>query len=339
MNESKNTCTNEFLTGALARMRRQRDKASSDVTCESCNTLMKDTYSKCHNSRYDCKNLVCESCPKVKLVTTTVTNLKFKIHFIQLCKICTDKLIIYNCAICETYIDNYHSPITCSICKKHICFRCANILKCSYSPLSVHHSHKICDDCNISSYARNCYQSYNRHYIHHHLSFKPIIIPRLDSIQLKDMHNTRLRLLPDEIYKYVCSYLIPYHKPMPYRFCKICKKVMCSFKTDNICSSSCRSRKFIVSTCQCCHFPYKLINMHANRTNCCCCNKILTIHLCQSHQDCKSVIKWKCCSICDDYYCKYCAYKQNVHVCKKCARVFCNRHTNIIKNKICKYCI
>ena len=286
-----------------------------DNKCESCDKLLmkiikKDikinTQKPCQKSVYGCKNKVCESCPKTKIFGLD-SNRKLSINFIQLCKECIFKLVKYDCEICNSYIDDYHGPITCDLCEKKICVNCSNIIECSCGRLFYH---RICNDCNTicnnKYYNKKCDECCDMHYQENRLAF---VLGKTDKLN------------------------------SDYKYCKTCYRVMCIFngKLCNYCKRNYK-KTHIISRCQSCHQDNLLIDMHSTRKACHCCAKVLTIQLCQNHKDCKSVIKWKCCSLCSNYYCRSCTYKNNVKVCKKCSRVFCNNHNDIIKNNICKRC-
>jgi len=286
-----------------------------DKKCESCDKLLMTILKKnipipCQRSSYGCKNKVCDSCPKTKIFGLD-NNRKLSINFIQLCKECRSKLEEYDCEICNSHIDDYYGPITCDLCEKKICTNCSNIIECSCGRLFYH---RICNDCNTiceNKYNnKKCDECCYRHHTYHRRHFRSGKTDKLNS---------------------------DYKRMNDYKYCRTCYSVMCIFnsKQCNYCKGNYK-KTHIISKCQSCRQDNLLIDMHSTQKACYCCAQVLTIQLCQTHRDCKSVIKWKCCSQCNKYYCKRC--RDNVQKCKKCNKIFCKDHTDSIKNSICKRC-
>ena len=126
------------------------------------------------------------------------------------------------------------------------------------------------------------------------------------------------------------------------KYCSYCylQLFICDNNHNTSCKYCIRSDKKQISIvkCQKCKVEQTIKYMYTNKEHCVNCQKTIIIELCPTHKDTKSVIKWKCCSLGNNYYCRTCAYIKNVRVCQNCRKVYCNNHKIIMKNGICSNC-
>ena len=358
-------CDNKYITKSLC------EKCYStlkDEKCKNCNNsiiqeknnriwLVKKSY--CNSCLH---NTVCELCKNIK---TFVHDYNYSTHtfsppelkFNKQCNDCNHSIHtippmgnlpkeilvhillylninIYNCSICDTYIDDYTEPIKCNICSEKICFKCTNELKCA---LQDNYKHIVCDNCFTSCKKKcndqNC-DKYDKPYC--------IVGRNCRNCKKTGCSACEIIITSCRCCKILCIDCHEGHRPIA-QYCTSCYKTLhqCDkFAICNYCNSwGGKVRKNRIAPCQTCKFSYNIQSMYTNKEHCIGCQKDLIVELCDTHRDIKSTAKWKCCSLCNDYYCKKCKDKYNVRVCKKCRRVYCNDHDIVIKNGICSNCV
>ncbi len=333
------------------------NKSITKSLCEECYSTLKDDKCKnCNNSIIQEKNkrirlvkknycnsclhnTVCELCKNIKIFSqdynySTHTFSPPELKFDKRCNDCNHSIHTYHCNICNTYIDDYIEPIKCNICSEKICFKCTNELKCA---LQGNYKHIVCDGC-FTSCKKKCNNEdcdkYDKPYC--------MVGRNCRNCKKTGCSACEITITSCHCRKILCIDCHEGHRPIS-QYCTSCYKTLHQCDEFNVCNH-CNSwwgkvRKKRIAPCQRCKFSYNIQSMYTNKEHCIGCQKGLIIELCDTHRDTKSAVKWKCCSLCDDYYCKKCKDKYNVRVCKKCRNVYCNNHDIVIKNGVCSNCV
>jgi hypothetical protein len=302
---------------------------NNNVIQEKNNRMWLVQKSSCHSCLY---NKVCELCKNIKIYNRYLNN-EIVLNFYKRCIDCNHSIHTYHCNICNTYIDDYIEPIKCHICNEKICFTCTNKLKCEIT--QNNYTHIVCDNC-FTSCKKKCNNKDCDRYD------TPYCMANNNCYNCKKTGCSTCEIIRTSChcFKPLCIDCHEGHQPIA-QYCTSCYKTLhqCDkYDICNYCNSSWSNKKKRIAPCQTCKFSHNIQSMYTNKEHCIGCQKDLIIELCDTHRDIKSTVKWKCCSLCNDYYCKKCKDKYKVRVCKKCRHVYCNNHNSIIKNGICSDC-
>ena len=314
-------CDNKSITKSLC------EKCYStlkDEKCKNCknniiqeknNRLWLIQKSSCHSCLH---NTVCELCRNIKIFThqynyDTYTFSPPELKLDKQCIHCYDSIHTYNCNICDTYIDDYIDPIKCNICSEKICFKCTNELKCA---LQDNYKHIVCNNC-YSSCKKRCNNKSCSKYN------KPYCMVYINCYNCKKTGCSTCEIIETSCHcsNPLCIDCHEGHQPIS-QYCTSCYKTLhqCDkYNICNYCNSWWTNKKKRIAHSQTCKIPYNIQSMYTNKEHCVGCQKGLIIELCDIHRDIKSTVKWKCCSLCNDYYCKKCKDKYDVRVCKNVA--------------------